>query len=146
MRLRRSRLRLKALDAHRPADPREPRGRAAAERALGAVVHAALALPLVFGVGACAIAMAFSPEEVASGAFYEWFGFTAPSCPGCPMCGMSRAFSALLHGDPSAAIALNAMVVVVFPAVLLASGACALGIVQLAREPLRLRSRPSANK
>jgi hypothetical protein len=33
----------------------------------------------------------------------------------CPGCGMTRAFSCILHGDPVAAISYNRLVVVVFP-------------------------------
>lgn len=36
----------------------------------------------------------------------------------CPGCGMTRAFSALLHGEFSRALAYNKLVCVVFPAVL----------------------------
>ena len=118
--------------------------RAAAERALGLLVRGVLAMPLAFGCGALGVGLAYDPDEVGRGVFYSAVGVTPPQCAGCPMCGMSRAFSALLHGDLPGAFAFNHLVVLAFPAVLVLAGAALYGIVALTRRPLALQPAPLA--
>ena len=120
-----------------------------AETTIRAVVFAALALPLAFGLLSAAVSAIYTPAEIATGAHWAavgWAtsGWAPPACAGCGMCGMSRAFAAVMHGDLAGAWSYNPMVVVVFPAVMTAMTAAAWAIVRFVREPLQFRSRMRA--
>ena len=64
-----------------------------------------------------ALSFAFEPEAIAAGAPWKLIGLQAPTCPGCWMCGMSRAFSAVSHGQVGAALESHPGVLVVWPLV-----------------------------
>ena len=108
-----------------------------------------MALPLAFGLLSAAVSAIYTPAEIATGAHWAavgWAtsGWAPPACAGCGMCGMSRAFAAVMHGDLAGAWSYNPMVVVVFPAVMTAMTAAAWAIVRFVREPLQFRSRMRA--
>ena len=64
---------------------------------------------------ALALGFAFGPEAVARGTPWHLLGLEAPTCPGCALCGMTRAFSALAHGDLDRALALHPAVMIAWP-------------------------------
>lgn len=70
---------------------------------------------LVLGVLTFALALGFvfTAEQMASGPAF--CAFKLASGLDCPGCGMTRALSALLHGDVDTAVVLHPLVVVVFP-------------------------------
>jgi hypothetical protein len=51
---------------------------------------------------------------------------------------MTRAFSAVLHGDVALAMDYNPMVMVMFPAVMIATAVAAWALFHFSRHPLRL--------
>ena len=94
---------------------------------------AALALTLGF---------AFSPEAVAQGAPWSSLGLSAPHCTGCWLCGMARAFAALGHGQLSAALQHNPLVLAAWPlAWLVALGGAFVLLRNLTARRLPCRSR-----
>jgi len=53
---------------------------------------------------------------MAVGAPWRLVGLTPHPCPGCAVCGMSRAFTALSHGELARAVEFNAGVLLFYPA------------------------------
>jgi hypothetical protein len=64
---------------------------------------------------ALAAGFAFSPDALAGGAPWASLGLEAPSCAGCWLCGMSRAFAALGHGQLADAVRHNPLVLAAWP-------------------------------
>ncbi|MEZ4441515.1 MAG: DUF2752 domain-containing protein [Polyangiaceae bacterium] len=110
-------------------------------RLLTASVQVALVLPVAFAVVALLCGAWYPPEAIAAGAHWDVLGWSPPPCPGCGMCGMSRAFSALLHGRLGQAWAFNPAVVLVFPAVLGAAVVAGTALWRFWQHPLRLDQR-----
>lgn len=66
---------------------------------------------------ACLAASAWwSVDAMSAGAPVRLLGFTPSECPGCLLCGMSRAFTAMSHGEFSRAVEFNPLVVLAYPA------------------------------
>lgn len=80
---------------------------------------AALAAPVGWFV--LAVAAAFSPEAIANGDHLRALRIPIAECLGCGFCGMSRAFSLAMHGQWSAAWAMNPGCSVLLPGFLLAA-------------------------
>jgi len=126
-----------ATDAAAPA-------RADADRALTAVAMAPLALLAGCGLFALGASVLVDPEGIARQEHVAWLGVRFAPCPGCALCGMSRAFSALAHGELARAQGFNRGVVLAWPLTVLAVAASLFGLLWLARHPLRrARARPN---
>jgi hypothetical protein len=72
-------------------------------------------------LGGCALlalilSAAYGPEAMAGGAALRALGVDPLPCPGCPLCGMSRAFACVTHGELSRALEFNRGVVLAYPA------------------------------
>jgi len=57
----------------------------------------------------------WSVEAMSDGAPLRLVGLTPTECPGCLLCGMSRAFTAMSHGELARAIDFNPLVVLAYP-------------------------------
>jgi hypothetical protein len=111
------------------------------ERWLGIVLLALAPL----AAAALAASFAWSVDEMAAGAPWRLVGLAPAACPGCAACGLSRAFTALSHGDVALAVRFHAGVLVLYPASwLLAVAGPALALTRLARgrSARRLPDRP----
>lgn len=64
---------------------------------------------------ALAASFAWSVEAMADGAPLRLVGLAPNVCPGCAACGLSRAFTAVSHGEFARAVAFNPSVVVLYP-------------------------------
>lgn len=92
---------------------------------------------------ALAATIAFSPEALASGAPWSSLGLAAPGCTGCWLCGMSRAFAALGHGQLAVAVQYNPLVLVAWPlAWAVALGGVTFLVRNLTAGRIACRSRP----
>lgn len=131
-----------AVMHQRPADTRvrahAPSRARTAQWALRALVFGSLGALLILGVGSVLIAAVFTPAEIALGSHWSMLGVSPAPCPGCVMCGMSRAFAAAFHGDMALAYDLNPLVIVMLPAMLIATAATAWAIVHFIRRPILL--------
>jgi hypothetical protein len=111
--------------------------RTAANRALTAVAMAPLALLAGCGLFALGASVLVDPEGIARQEHVAWLGVRFAPCPGCALCGMSRAFSALAHGELARAQAFNRGVVLAWPLTIVAVAVSLFGLLWLARHPLR---------
>lgn len=111
---------------------------AGSDVAINALVFASLGAPFVLSAYALVASFVFDPGAIARQEHVAFLGVKFAPCPGCVLCGMSRAFSALAHGDVDRAIAFNGGVVVFFPLFCLMVVGFFLGILRLARSPIRL--------
>jgi hypothetical protein len=68
-----------------------------------------------FALLALLFSAAFGPEAMAGGAALQALGVEPRSCPGCPLCGMSRAFSCVTHGEFARALEFNRGVALAYP-------------------------------
>jgi hypothetical protein len=79
----------------------------------------ALAIVLIalspIALAALAVSFAWNVEAIADGAPWRLAGLTPRECPGCAVCGMSRAFTALSHGELARALAFNPGVALLYP-------------------------------
>jgi hypothetical protein len=107
-------------------------------RILKTTVLASIASPLAFVMVALVAAFAYEPAAIARGDHLASLGLRVGACSGCGMCGMSRAFSALAHGDLDKALSYNRAVIVVFPSFVVVALVCGVALVWLARRPLRV--------
>jgi hypothetical protein len=105
--------------------------------ALKALVYFALALPVALGLAAGIVTVLYNPVEIEAGAHWAALGVALNPCLGCAMCGMTRAFSSVMHGNFSAAMDFNPLVVVMFPAVMLSTIAAGYAIAHFTRKPLQ---------
>jgi hypothetical protein len=116
-------------------------GERRAAMVLRALVYGALALPLALGGAATLVCASYTPAQLGAGAHWARLGWSPAACPGCALCGMTRAFSAVLHGDVALALDYNPMVMVMFPAVMIATAVAAWALFHFSRHPLRLEPR-----
>lgn len=65
---------------------------------------------------ALALSAVYAPEEMATGAPWRALGIEPRPCPGCPLCGMSRAFACVTHGELARAVEFHRGVIVAYPA------------------------------
>jgi hypothetical protein len=117
-----------------------PPGRGMPNRALTAVAMAPLALLAGCGLFALGASVLVDPEGIARQEHVAWLGVRFAPCPGCALCGMSRAFSALAHGDLAHAQDFNRGVLLAWPLTVLAVAVSLFGLSWLARHPLRSAS------
>jgi hypothetical protein len=76
------------------------------------LVTAVLALA---ALAVLAVSVAYDPAEIAADLHRHAFGLPIDPCPGCGWCGMSRAFSAMSHLAPFAAVDYNPWVLLHYP-------------------------------
>lgn len=81
-----------------------------------ACLHIVLAALSPMALAALVASCVWSVHEMAAGAPWRLVGLTPSPCPGCAMCGMSRAFTALSHGQLVDALRFHPGVVVLYPA------------------------------
>lgn len=87
-----------------------------------------------FGAAAALGASAmWSVEAMADGAPLKLFGLTPTPCTGCVLCGMSRAFTAMSHGEPARALEFNPLVALFYPAAWALIAAALVSVVRIAR-------------
>lgn len=75
-------------------------------------------LGLIYGIGAAVVLLVsfgWPPEAIAAGAPWTELGFRPVACVGCALCGLSRAFSLLSHGEVLVAMSLNPLVFFAWP-------------------------------
>ena len=66
--------------------------------------------------GAALVAsFAWDVEAMGAGGPWRVLGLVPQVCPGCAACGLSRAFSALSHGELARALHFNASVAALYP-------------------------------
>ena len=112
-----------------------PRG--GPDRVLTAVAMAPLAVLAGLGLFALGASVLIDPQGIARQEHVAWLGVRFAPCPGCALCGMSRAFSALAHGDFALAREFNPGVVLAWPLTVTAVALSLFGLARLARIPLR---------
>ncbi len=125
-----------------PASGADARLRGGPDRVLTAVAMAPLALLAGLGLFALGASVLVDPEGIARQEHVAWLGVRFAPCPGCAFCGMSRAFSALAHGDFALARDFNPGVVLAWPLTVVAVALSLFGLARLVRIPLR--SAPTA--
>ncbi|MDH5491619.1 MAG: DUF2752 domain-containing protein [Myxococcales bacterium] len=107
------------------------------ERWLNGILVAVIALPGIWAAGALTASFVWTPEGIAAGEHLDALGLHLNACSGCGLCGMSRAFSALSHGDFGAAFEYNPGVFGAWPLFWVLAFVSAWGAIHLLRRPLR---------
>ncbi len=111
-----------------------------AERLGGALLQAVVVLPAMIALVPLSAAASFGPEALARGEHLRWIGLTQQQCAGCAMCGMSRALSALVHGDLLAAWQYHPGVFVTGPLLVTVVVTSFWGLRRIRRDPPRFIS------
>lgn len=65
--------------------------------------------------GTLGVSFCYSVEAIASGAPWRALGLEPYACPGCALCGMSRAFTSVSHGEFGRALDFNPLVALLYP-------------------------------
>jgi hypothetical protein len=84
-------------------------------------------------LAALAASRLWSVEAIGDGAPVRLLGLTPQPCPGCVLCGMSRAFTAVSHGQFGRALEFNPLVFLAYPAAWFVVGAGLFALVHFAR-------------
>mgnify|MGYP002777813209 len=91
-------------------------------------------------LAALAASRLWSVEAMGGGAPARLLGLTPQPCPGCVLCGMSRAFTAVSHGEFARALAFNPLVVLAYPAAWFVVGAGLFALLHFARRAALARN------
>ena len=110
-----------------------------------AFLIAVVAAPGVAAALCLGLSFAFDPVAIAAGEHLGASSEGAVACSGCVLCGMSRAFSAMSHGDWAAALAFNRGVVVAWPLAWLVLATSAFGVFRVLRDRPRFFAGPTAH-
>lgn len=112
------------------------------ERTLQAFLFGLVAMP---GIGAAVVLLMssiYSPSAIAAQEHLGPFARAMPACGGCGLCGMSRAFSAISHGELQSAIDFNPGVLIVWPLMWVLLAVSIFGVYRLWRHPVRFLAPP----
>lgn len=107
---------------------------------------ALVASPGLASGAALIISFLFTAPAIAAREHLGPFARAVSACGGCSLCGMSRAFASLSHGQFDAAVAFNPGVLLVWPLAWVVVGVSAFGVYRLRRHPVRfIASAPTAS-
>jgi hypothetical protein len=114
------------------------------ERSLQRFLLALVATPGLASGAALVVSFIFAAPSIAAREHLGPFAHVLAACSGCSLCGMSRAFASLSHGDLEAAIAFNPGVLLLWPLAWALLGVSLFGVYRLWREPVRFFAPPAS--